>query len=124
MKFLLNTAIIEIGAESSPFRDPGFPLSKAQYQTVTPNDLVEMLAEEFRQNLNALQANPTRVKRLLWILYDKAKVNALRLSWDGTTQAQLGQLPELAFAGLAGMAERGALTMAAVDEAVWSKLQR
>jgi len=124
MKFLLNTAIIDIGAESSPFRDPAFPLSKEQYQAISANSLVEMLAEEFRQNPDALQASPVRVKRLLWMLYDKSKVNALRLSWAGETQAQYGQLPELAFAGLQGMAERGALTMAAVDEAVWSKLQR
>ena len=124
MKFLLNTAIIEVGAESSPLRDPAFPLSAAQYQEITPNALVDMLAEAFRQNPAALRQSPARIKRLLWMLYDKAKVNALRLSWEGSTQAQFGQLPELAFAGLEGMAGRGALTMEAVDEAVWSKLQR
>ena len=124
MKFLLNTAILDIGAESNPFKDAGFPLSKEQYSTITPNALVDMLAQELRQNPNALQVSPVRVKRLLWMLYDKAKVNALRLSWEGGTQAQFGQLPELAFAGLISMAERGALTWAAVDEAVWSKLQR
>ena len=124
MKFLLNTALLDIGAESSPFRDPSFPLTKEQYQTITPNDLVEMLAGEFRQNPNALKASQSRVKRLLWMLYDKAKVNALRLSWEGGTQAQFGQLPELAFAGLQTMAAHSPLTMAAIDEAVWSKLQR
>lgn len=124
MKFLLNSAVIEIGGESSPFRDPAFPLSKAQYQTVTANNLIDMLAHEFQQNPGVLQASPMRIKRLLWMLYDKTKANALRLSWEGGTQAQMGQVPELAFAGLIGMADRGALTMAAVDEAVWSKLQR
>ena len=124
MKFLLNTAIIDVGAEDSPFRDPSFPLSRDQYAAISPNNLIEMLAEEFRRDPSALQTRPTRVKRLLWMLYDKAKANALRLSWQGGTQAQLGTVPELAFAGLLGMAERGVLTMAAVDQAVWSQLQR
>ena len=124
MKFLLNTAIIDIGAESSPFRDPGFPLSQDQYRAIGPNDIIEMLAEELRRNPDALRASAVRLKRLLWMIHDNSKANALRLVWSGRTEAQLGQLPELAFAGLQGMADRGALTMAAVDEAVWSKLQR
>jgi N-acetylmuramic acid 6-phosphate (MurNAc-6-P) etherase len=124
MKFLLNTAVIEIGAEDSPFRDRAFPLSQQQYRTVGPNDLIELLAQEFRQNPRALETALGRIKRLLWMLHEKSKANALRLSWEGGTQGQLGLVPELAFAGLISMARNGSLTMAAVDQAVWSQLQR
>ena len=124
MKFLLNTAVIELGPGDSPFRDPAFPLSPDQYRAIGPNELIELLAQEFRQDPNALRTGTGRIKRLLWMLHDKAKANALRLSWEGGTQGQLGLVPELAFAGLLGMAKNGTLTMAAVDQAVWSQLQR
>lgn len=122
MKFLFNTAILEIGAESDPFTDRGFPLSRAQYEAIPAHDIAEMLAEEFRNDPNALQTHALRIKRLVWMLIDKAKINALRLSWEGATQAEFGQVPELAFAGLAGLAAQGSLTMEMIDRSIWSKL--
>ena len=124
MKFLLNTFILDLGPDCDPFASPGFPLSREQYQGITINQLAEMLAGEFATDAQVLAHHPMRVKRLLWMLHDKAQVNALKLVWQNGTKAQFGQVPELAFAGLIAMAERGQLTAAAVEESVWSKLQR
>ena len=123
MKFLFNTTILDIGPESDPFRAPGFPLSHEQYQSIGVNQLAEMLAGEFAADAAVLERHPSRIKRLLWMVHDKAKANALKLDWRQGTKAQFGQVPELAFAGLLAMAERGQLSPAAVDEAVWSKLK-
>jgi hypothetical protein len=124
MKFLLNTTILDLGPDCDPFATPGFPLSREQYQGITINQLAEMLAGEFAADAQVIARHPMRIKRLCWMLQEKAQVNALKLSWQGGTKAQFGQVPELAFAGLIAMAERGQLTPAAVEEAVWSKLQR
>ena len=124
MKFLLNTTILDLGPESDPFATPGFPLNREQYQGISINQLAEMLAAEFAADAQVVARHPLRVKRLCWMLQDKAQVNALKLSWANGTKAQFGQVPELAFAGLIAMAERGQLSQAAVEEAVWSKLQR
>jgi hypothetical protein len=123
MKFLFNTTILDIGPECDPFAAPGFPLSREQYQAIGINQLAEMLAGAFAADAEVLTRHPMRIKRLLWMVQDKSKANALKLDWSRGTQAQFGQVPELAFAGLIAMAERGALSVGAVEEAVWSKLQ-
>jgi hypothetical protein len=124
MKFLLNDTIVDVGPECDPRTQPGFPLSPEQYQGIGVNQLAEMLAGEFAADPQVLARHPARIKRVLWMMQDKAKINALKLSWQGGTKAQFGQVPELAFAGLIAMAERGQLTMAAAEEAVWTKLRR
>jgi hypothetical protein len=123
MKFLFNTMILDLGPECDPFAAPGFPLSPEQYQAITINQLAEMLAGAFAADADVLARHPLRIKRLLWMVHDKANANALKLDWSSGTRAQFGQVPELAFAGLLAMAERGALTPAAIEEAVWSKLK-
>jgi len=122
--FLYNDVLLTLGPETDPLSDPDFPLSEAQLAAISAQQLMQLLTEAIGAEPDLPTRRPRFVLSLCHLLHAKGGVNVVRVDNTGSGVAiKCGQVPDTSLTVLAALRDRGALTQAVVDEAVWDQLK-
>lgn len=121
--FLFNEQILHLDASSDPRLDPSFPLTSEQYDSLTLEELMQLLRDEYHAAPQIETQNPHIVITLCSMLKAKAGVNCVKVHWDGYgVSSRHGIVPEPSLKGLVRLQLDGKLNAQTIEEAIWSQL--
>ncbi len=122
--FLYNLTIFALEAAEDPRLDPGFPLTKLQYDALTVDGLMQLLREEVHANPDILNHKPEVVRKLCSLLLSRSGINCVKVHWDGYgVSSRHGAVPEKSLITLRQAGLSNALNDEIVEETIWSGLQ-
>ena len=122
--FLYNLTLLSLEAAEDPRLDPGFPLTKQQYEDLDADNLMQLMREEVHANPDILEHNPKIVRQLCSLLLSRTGINCVKVHWDGYgVSSRHGAVPEESLAALRHAAQGNTLTDEIVEETIWSGLQ-
>ena len=123
--FLFNEHLFELEDRVDPWADPGFPLTREQFEDITVGHIMNLLTEAMQANPGIVSDKPRLIISICRLLNAKQGINVLRAEDDGRgVSAVCGQIPVQTLTILGELRDRGTLNRDTINEAVWRPLGR
>jgi hypothetical protein len=130
MLFLFNDRVFELGHPSEIIQSLAFPLSRAEFNALPQNEVLQLVREEVFANPLLVHHNPVRAAQLATLIAAKSEANAMLAGppQNGAqSSAQIGvllaEVSLMTISALHAQQQAGTLSTSGVEEAVWASLR-